>query len=63
MYWYVGWWCLIPVKQVFSDLDFLGWYTTGEAPTPSDIKIHKQVAAVFVIHQNFVSCRRINVFS
>ncbi|KAG1678117.1 COP9 signalosome complex subunit 6 [Nymphon striatum] len=29
-------------KQVFSDLDFLGWYTTGGAPNQSDIKVHKQ---------------------
>lgn len=32
-------------KQVFSDLDFLGWYTTGGPPDESDIKIHKQVLA------------------
>ncbi|KAK7090209.1 COP9 signalosome complex subunit 6-like [Littorina saxatilis] len=30
-------------KQVFSDMDFLGWYTTGDVPTPSDIKVHKQI--------------------
>merc|ERR1711862_846893 len=30
-------------KQVFSEMDFLGWYTTGEAPTPSEIKVHKQI--------------------
>lgn len=33
-------------KQVFSDLDFLGWYTTGEAPIESDIKIHKQICQI-----------------
>jgi hypothetical protein len=32
------------VKQVFSDMDFLGWYTTGEQPTSSDINVHKQVS-------------------
>ncbi|XP_035224018.1 COP9 signalosome complex subunit 6-like [Stegodyphus dumicola] len=30
------------VKQVFSELDFLGWYTTGDNVNESDIKIHKQ---------------------
>lgn len=30
-------------KQVFSDLDFLGWYTTGSAPTEKHIKIHRQI--------------------
>ena len=33
----------ISVKQVFSDLDFLGWYNTGDVPNESDVKIHKQV--------------------
>lgn len=33
-------------KQVFSDLDFLGWYTTGEAPDDSDIKIHRQICEI-----------------
>lgn len=33
----------IPDKQVFSDLDFLGWYTTGSAPTEKHIKIHRQI--------------------
>ena len=36
---------LLSVKQVFSDLDFLGWYTTGDATTETDIKVHKQVAS------------------
>ncbi len=31
------------VKQVFKDMEFLGWYTTGGAPDQSDIHIHKQV--------------------
>lgn len=34
-------------KQVFSDLDFLGWYTTGEAPNESDIRVHKQLCEIY----------------
>lgn len=33
-------------SQVFSDLDFLGWYTTGEGPTESDIQVHRQVCCI-----------------
>ncbi|VDI08383.1 COP9 signalosome complex subunit 6-like [Mytilus galloprovincialis] len=33
-------------KQVFSDMDFLGWYTTGEQPTQSDIRVHKQIVQI-----------------
>lgn len=33
-------------KQVFKDLDFLGWYTTGGAPNESDIKIHRQMCSI-----------------
>lgn len=33
-------------KQVFSDLDFLGWYTSGEQPTLSDIFVHKQICQI-----------------
>ncbi|KAJ6627050.1 COP9 signalosome complex subunit 6 [Pseudolycoriella hygida] len=33
-------------KQVFSDLDFLGWYTTGEAPTEKEIQVHKQICQI-----------------
>lgn len=33
-------------KQVFSDLDFLGWYTTGEGPDDTDIKVHKQICEI-----------------
>lgn len=36
------------VKQVFSDMDFLGWYTTGEQPTTSDINVHKQVSWIYI---------------
>nr|XP_014352563.1 PREDICTED: COP9 signalosome complex subunit 6 [Latimeria chalumnae] len=31
-------------KQVFKDLEFLGWYTTGGPPDQSDIHVHKQVS-------------------
>lgn len=33
----------VTVKQVFKDMEFLGWYTTGGPPDTSDIHIHKQV--------------------
>ena len=33
-------------KQVFSEMDFLGWYSTGEAPTEDDIEIHKQICDI-----------------
>ncbi|XP_064638940.1 COP9 signalosome complex subunit 6-like [Lineus longissimus] len=33
-------------KQVFSEMDFLGWYTTGEAPNEADIKVHKQISQI-----------------
>ncbi|TNY19236.1 COP9 signalosome subunit 6 [Rhodotorula diobovata] len=29
-------------KQVFPTLDFLGWYSVGQAPTPEDTALHKQ---------------------
>jgi len=29
-------------KQVFSEMDFLGWYSTGGGPSEADIKVHKQ---------------------
>ncbi|KAB7496387.1 COP9 signalosome complex subunit 6 [Armadillidium nasatum] len=29
--------------QVFSEMDILGWYTTGDVPNQSDINIHKQM--------------------
>lgn len=31
---------------MFSTLDFLGWYTTGEAPTDQEIKVHKQICLI-----------------
>lgn len=34
-------------KQVFSDLDFLGWYcTSSNEPTEADLKIHKQICQI-----------------
>ncbi|GJQ84920.1 hypothetical protein Trydic_g527 [Trypoxylus dichotomus] len=33
-------------KQVFSDMDFIGWYTTGDAPNTADITIHKQICEI-----------------
>nr|SVE82576.1 EOG090X08T4 [Daphnia magna] len=33
-------------KQVFSDMDFLGWYTTGDTPNESDIHVHKQICEI-----------------
>jgi COP9 signalosome complex subunit 6 len=34
------------VKQVFADLDFLGWYTTGGVPSERDIFLHKQICTI-----------------
>ncbi|KAK3726891.1 hypothetical protein QZH41_016689, partial [Actinostola sp. cb2023] len=33
-------------RQVFKNLDFLGWYSTGTAAQESDIGIHKQVCEI-----------------
>lgn len=33
-------------KQVFSDMDFLGWYTTGDMPNERDIRVHKQLCEI-----------------
>lgn len=33
-------------KQVFSDMDFLGWYTTGESPSERDIAVHRQICDI-----------------
>jgi len=30
-------------KQVFSDMDFLGWYSTGDHPTSKEISVHRQI--------------------
>lgn len=40
---YIG---FVIVKQVFSDMDFIGWYTTGDTPNTTDIKIHKQICDI-----------------
>jgi len=29
-------------RQVFPTFDFLGWYTIGDSPIPSEISLHKQ---------------------
>ncbi|XP_020289305.1 COP9 signalosome complex subunit 6 [Pseudomyrmex gracilis] len=33
-------------KQVFSEMDFLGWYTTGDTPNERDIRVHKQLCEI-----------------
>ncbi|XP_043480834.1 COP9 signalosome complex subunit 6 [Leptopilina heterotoma] len=33
-------------KQVFSEMDFLGWYTTGDIPNDRDIRVHKQICEI-----------------
>merc|ERR1712061_537765 len=33
-------------KQVFSEMDFLGWYSTGEGPAEDDIFVHKQICEI-----------------
>lgn len=51
--------CFVSVKQVFSDMDFLGWYTTGEQPTQSDIRVHKQVKYTSILSFKDVSVQDI----
>ncbi len=34
------------VKQVFSEFDFLGWYTIGSTPTERDVVLHKQICTI-----------------
>ena len=36
------------VRQVFKDLDFFGWYTTGGNPCVNDVKVHRQVRTLFI---------------
>jgi len=36
----------VQFKQVFSEMDFLGWYTTGDMPTEKDIRVHKQLCEI-----------------
>jgi len=33
-------------KQVFSEMDFLGWYSTGDKPTPAEVSIHRQITEI-----------------
>jgi len=33
-------------KQVFSEMDILGWYSTGECPRKEDVDVHKQILDV-----------------
>ena len=33
-------------KQVFSEMDFLGWYSTGDQPSGLDIAVHKQISEI-----------------
>ncbi|XP_003383703.1 PREDICTED: COP9 signalosome complex subunit 6-like [Amphimedon queenslandica] len=30
-------------KQVFADMEFVGWYTTGDTPSTDDIDLHEQI--------------------
>lgn len=55
-------------KQVFPDLDFLGWYTTSNStcdkPTSKDIHVHKQIceineSPIFLKLNPFVSAERL----
>lgn len=39
------------VKQVFSTMEFLGWYTIGDLPNADDVKFHEQV----ILHAIFLS--------
>lgn len=59
--------CVFPSdKQVFSDLDFLGWYTTGDGPTEQDIKVHKQICIINecpIMLQMNPQTRSVEVFS
>ena len=32
-----------PVRQVFSSMEFLGWYTIGDTPTSQDAAFHEQL--------------------
>ena len=39
-----------PVKQVFSTMEFVGWYTIGVNPTKEDVEFHQQVYTVYAYH-------------
>ena len=32
-----------PVKQVFGEMEFVGWYTNGDVPSADDSTLHQQV--------------------
>ena len=32
--------------QVFSDMDFLGWYSTGDSPGVQEITVHQQISDI-----------------
>ena len=32
--------------QVFSDMDFLGWYSTGDSPGVQEIAVHQQISDI-----------------
>lgn len=36
------------VKQVFPNLDFMGWYSIGTEPSELDLKLHEQVSECMV---------------
>ena len=34
------------IIQVFSDTDFLGWYSTGDSPGVQEITVHQQISDI-----------------
>ena len=34
------------MTQVFSDMDFLGWYSTGDSPGVQEITVHQQISDI-----------------
>ena len=34
---------IYPVKQVFGEMEFVGWYTNGDTPSTDDSALHQQV--------------------
>ena len=34
------------ITQVFSDMDFLGWYSTGDSPGVQEITVHQQISDI-----------------
>ena len=39
----------LTVKQVFSSMEFLGWYTVGDLPSEEDVKFHEQVGDIVIM--------------